>query len=68
MLEITGTIREIWERVKEVFSNLYTKAKDFFTVLTEKFNITSKFLHNVHMMRFTKKKRVRKKYAKLVFR
>ena len=68
MQTIIAAIKNVWEKVKQYFNKICSDFKEYIEHIYSKININDRFSYNLNKALFSKKKRVRVKYMKLLFR
>lgn len=61
-------IREAWEFLIKTVKTVFDKVESVFSLLLSKINFDKNFKHNLHMAKVAKKRRIREKYAKRLFK
>lgn len=61
-------IKEMYDFMKDLFIKLFDKLKEICSKVMNKINLSELTKKNIHMARYSKKKRIRKKYAKKIIK
>lgn len=64
LLAFTDEQIEVFKQAFNCLKKIFTELSEVLSKVFNRFNIDENYLHNIHMVKYSKKKRIRKKYAK----